>query len=297
MKLFISWSGTKSKLVAQTLKPWLEDVFPGIDAFVSDTDVWLGDQWFKTIDGELRESHFGIICVTRQNMNSQWLNYEAGALANQLTGRVVPFLVDLGDSSQLTGPLTQFQGSIVPTQDNVWKLLRSINDRMETQRQEDSLRRTFDKWWADLDGKIQEINRLPEQTPAAGERKPIDMIPEILETVRLIAAKSDPLASGLVQPSGTELIRLKRAMQMLQDYVAGMGGGPEIIDFRIDPSPGGNVLAIYSREPLSDVFKARVRTVADQEAIQINVTDDHKPASGDFRPVYETKSGSQLHRS
>ena len=47
--------------------------------------------------------------MTRENLNTPWLLFEAGALAKSMQdGRVVPLLLDL-DFKEISGPLSQFQ--------------------------------------------------------------------------------------------------------------------------------------------------------------------------------------------
>ncbi len=43
-----------------------------------------GIHWFSQIVLELQRSNIGIICLTPESLNSNWLHYEAGALANHL---------------------------------------------------------------------------------------------------------------------------------------------------------------------------------------------------------------------
>ena len=81
MKVFISWSGDQSKKIAQLFRDWLPTVIQAIEPFVSSEDIEKGARWNTDIAQELKESSFGLICVTKDNLNSQWLNFEAGALS------------------------------------------------------------------------------------------------------------------------------------------------------------------------------------------------------------------------
>lgn len=49
MKVFISWSGDRSKHYAAALKDLLESCFHSIDVFFSEEDIPKGDNWSKTI--------------------------------------------------------------------------------------------------------------------------------------------------------------------------------------------------------------------------------------------------------
>src|SRR4051794_40310774 len=104
MKLFISWSGPRSRLVASALRTALEVVFDGVEPWMSQTDLEPGARWAQVLGKELENTDFGIICVSSDNVNSSWLNFEAGCLAKQTdSSRVVPFLIDL-EKKSLTGP-------------------------------------------------------------------------------------------------------------------------------------------------------------------------------------------------
>jgi hypothetical protein len=97
VRIFISWSGKTSNSVALVLKDWLEDVIQDLDCFVS-THLEKGQPWAVTLAKELAGSKYGISCVTRSNKSEQWLNYEAGAISNQVEARVSPFLINMKTS-------------------------------------------------------------------------------------------------------------------------------------------------------------------------------------------------------
>lgn len=93
LKVFISWSGEESHKVALVLREWLPSVIQSITPYVSSEDIDKGTRWASDIAGELDESSFGILCVTKDNLNAPWLNFEAGALGKSVDkSRVCPFL-------------------------------------------------------------------------------------------------------------------------------------------------------------------------------------------------------------
>jgi TIR domain len=97
-KVFISWSGEPSHTVALALREWLPHVIQSIDPYVSSEDIEQGAPWFPLIAQQLDQASFGIICVTRANADSRWMNFEAGALfksVNSVQRHVSPFLIDL----------------------------------------------------------------------------------------------------------------------------------------------------------------------------------------------------------
>lgn len=131
MKVFISWSGSLSGLVAVELSGWLRYCIQAIRPFVSSQDIPLGSQWITQISGQLQSSSVGILCVVPGNVAAPWLNFEAGALANAMgESRVIPVLFGgVGFSDLNQSPLGQFHATVCD-QDGMRKLLRDLNGLM-----------------------------------------------------------------------------------------------------------------------------------------------------------------------
>ena len=81
MKVFISWSGNISLKVALIFRDWLPSVIQSIEPYVSSEDIDKGARWSTDIAKELENSTFGILCVTKENLEAPWLSFEAGALS------------------------------------------------------------------------------------------------------------------------------------------------------------------------------------------------------------------------
>ena len=109
MKVFISWSGERSRHMALILKDWLPMALQHVEPWMSDEDIEAGGRWATSIGNELQNSHIGIVCVTGDNLTSDWLHFEAGALSKSLDeSAVIPALLDI-DVQAVSGPLAQFQ--------------------------------------------------------------------------------------------------------------------------------------------------------------------------------------------
>ena len=92
MKVFLSWSGPRSHKVAIIFREWLPSVIQEIVPYVSSEDIDKGARWSTDIANELSDSTFGILCVTRENINEPWLTFEAGALSKSMENAYVsPF--------------------------------------------------------------------------------------------------------------------------------------------------------------------------------------------------------------
>ena len=67
MKVFLSWSGDKSREVALILNEWLPNVMQWVKPFMSAEDIKKGARWSADVAKELEDTNFGIICVTPDN--------------------------------------------------------------------------------------------------------------------------------------------------------------------------------------------------------------------------------------
>lgn len=128
MKIFISWSKPRSKALATALADWLPRVVQSVQCFQSDEGIRAGQRWLTEINAELEASNFGILCVTPENIGEPWLNFEAGAIAKQVSGgsRVVPLTMGFSPSL-LEPPLGQFNG-VRADAEGIKRLLVSINE-------------------------------------------------------------------------------------------------------------------------------------------------------------------------
>jgi hypothetical protein len=180
MKIFISWSGTRSKAIASALKQWLPDVFQGLDVWMSDHDIEAGDRWGVELGTALRECKLGIICLTAESLQSRWLTFEAGALSTAIDGaRVIPYRFLLR-SADISPPLSQFQ-DVAADDEGTFKLVKSINDALGRPLAEDEkLKRAFAHWWPDLKSQLGTVEHI-EPSEVRTDR---DVLEEILDLAR-----------------------------------------------------------------------------------------------------------------
>lgn len=70
MRIFLSWSGERSKAAAFGLRTLLESTFPqAVEVFVSDS-IYAGEMWAQRLERELEKSQFGVLCLTEDNFPS-----------------------------------------------------------------------------------------------------------------------------------------------------------------------------------------------------------------------------------
>lgn len=152
LNIFISWSGETSKAVATTLRSWLPDVFHNaIEPWMSDEDIAAGKPWSRELEDKLKDSNFGIVCVTLNNSFSPWLLYETGSLSKIVEqAYVIPLLINLNISDIDRNPLNRFQ-AVTMKKDGIFRLIKSINKALKGQKIEEvTLKKTFEKFWPDL---------------------------------------------------------------------------------------------------------------------------------------------------
>lgn len=187
MKVFLSWSGHKSHQVALALRDWLPSVIQSVTPYVSSEDIDKGARWSTDIAKELEDSTFGILCVTKENLDAPWLLFEAGALSKMMEkGAVCPFLFDLKMAEIKEGPILQFQTTVYEKED-IKKLLISLNKSCgETGLKEDLLLKSFDVWWPSLDDTLKQIMSEKEDGKTLTKKTTKDdMLEEILELTRI----------------------------------------------------------------------------------------------------------------
>lgn len=185
MNIFISWSGAKSRAIAEALTVWLPKVIQAVKPFYSP-EIEKGARSIEEINSSLEGTTFGIICLTPENRESTWIHYEAGALAKTKDARIWTLLHGL-DHSDVAQPLAQFQNTITSFED-MSILLKSINQRLENPLQISVLEDSHQKWWPDLEAKLAEIDKNFKKPAAKGLPENIrsdrDVLNEILEILR-----------------------------------------------------------------------------------------------------------------
>lgn len=127
VKVFISWSGPHSKKIAEELKNILEtQMFAGqIQCFVSSESIVSGEDWYKIIKSELKKSSLGLLCMTKENIKSPWLYFEAGALVrNEI--KVIPLLFNCDQQSLEGSPISRNQCVQFYESEKFKKMLREI---------------------------------------------------------------------------------------------------------------------------------------------------------------------------
>lgn len=182
MKVFLSWSGLRSRAIAEALREWIPNVIQAVEPWMSAEDVDKGLRWSSEIAVQLEDTRFGIICLTPENLESVWILFEAGALSKTIDKAFVCPLLFALDPSDVRGPLTQFQATKAE-KDDMKRLILTINRALgDGSLAPEKVEKAFEHWWSDLE---QALRLVPE---ADGKPKPErsdrELLEEILEIVR-----------------------------------------------------------------------------------------------------------------
>lgn len=180
-KVFISWSGESSKRLANAIASWLPSVIQAAEPFIS-SDIEPGTSWSASIGSEL-EAKVGLVCLTRENLDSPWILFEAGALFKGLSeARVCALLFDL-QPTDVSNPLALFQNAPY-CRDEMERVVAMVNSQCAIPLGESLLQRSFDRCWPELDTDIQEILKSGQSETIDNPRSERDLLEEIVTYVR-----------------------------------------------------------------------------------------------------------------
>jgi hypothetical protein len=189
LKVFLSWSGSRSQEVANLLNDWLCCVIQASRPWISTRDLDRGSLWFGEISDQLKDTTVGIICLTQENKNRPWILFEAGALAKGLsTSRVCTFLIDLAPKD-IEDLLAQFNHTF-PTKESLLGLVKTLNSTLGNSGLDvQILQQVFHTYWPQFEEKFAQILETTETQPPAQPRPKDDVLNEILENTRTLSSR------------------------------------------------------------------------------------------------------------
>lgn len=220
MKVFLSWSGERSRKVALVLRDWLPSVLQSIKPYVSSEDIDKGARWSTDIAKELEDSTFGILCVTKENLNAPWLTFEAGALSKTMDkSYVTPFLVDI-KRSEVSGPILQFQSTIFEKSD-LEKLVKDLNKACTGEMLEEArVIKTFEVWYGELEKSLKKVIEETEDSSDIDIKEDKDEVAtDIVEEVLEISRINQKLIRSISDGDATSLSLLSKQIDDLNGKV------------------------------------------------------------------------------
>lgn len=189
MKVFLSWSGNRSREIANLLSDWLCCVIQASRPWISTRDLDRGSLWFGEINDQLKDTTVGIICLTQENKSRPWILFEAGALAKGLsTARVCTLLVDL-EPKDIEDPLAQFNHTF-PTRESILGLVRTLNGTLGAAGLDMRvLEQVFNTYWPQFESRFKEVLASTESAGPSKPRPKEDVLGEILENTRMLSSR------------------------------------------------------------------------------------------------------------
>jgi len=236
MDIFISWSGDRSRIVAESFKDWLPRVIQRLKPWISASDIDKGARWLKEISKKLEVINFGIICLTPENLDEPWILFETGALSKALdSSSVCPILLDL-DPSSLKGPLSQFQATKLQ-KDDILKFIMTLNKNLKDEKlPESQLEESYNLWWPKL---LERIDNIPNPDEIIEtERSEKDILLEILRIARGLDRHSGGLRL-LDEMTQRDLATLTHLEEMVLRMRFGIGVSEDEPLKRINPEEYG----------------------------------------------------------
>ena len=193
MQIFLSWSGERSKYIANAFRDWLPNVIQAVEPFISTQDIEKGVRGEYVISQKLEQCNIGIVVLTPENQQSPWILFESGALSKVATAHLCTFLYDLS-YSEVKPPLASFQHATFKLRDKpelhkteLLEMVKTINSKMVAERRltASRLETAFETWYPQFEKSMGDLPELKEALPP--ERKESDKLDEALELLRTLA--------------------------------------------------------------------------------------------------------------
>jgi len=181
MKVFISWSGDRSRAVADVLRRWFPSVLQAVRPYFSPDDVAKGARWSSEIAKELEASRVGLLVITPENQEAPWLLFEAGALAKNLDrSKVCPLLFGAMEPTDVKGPLVQFQAAQF-SKEEMKRVIKMMNGELaEAALPADVLDSVFEMWWPKLEEQVGKELEGHGESDDERRRSERDLLEEVL---------------------------------------------------------------------------------------------------------------------
>jgi hypothetical protein len=219
-------------------------------------EIEKGANWSNQIDAVLDGTRFGVICLTRDNLQSEWIHYETGALSKTPDALVWTFLLDV-EKGDVKPPLGKFQHTAAEKSD-VRELVRTINRRLAdvggSPLREAVLDETFEDLWPRLEKRLEAARQIANSVsdPSAARRDMHDMMEEALELLRQQQRDSAHVSSALSNSFGdgspAALLRRRQAQRFslspvsqpfISRFLRRLEAGELLVDFEESRNTNG----------------------------------------------------------
>lgn len=168
--------------MAVALREWLPYLSERYEPWMSDEDIPAPGRWSGHTGSQLEETDAGILCLAPNNLHSDWLLFEAGALAKKVPStRICTYLCNL-EPGDIPSPLGLFQ-SMRADEKGTWQLVKVLNRaRGDDALNSGRVAKVFEQWWPELRTSLDEIGSLQPGDPL--QLTESELLREILAVVR-----------------------------------------------------------------------------------------------------------------
>jgi hypothetical protein len=183
MKIFITWSGPRSGVVAEALKEYLPMINNAFDPWLSSEDIPKGSRSTTEIAEALANATAGIICLTPNNLTAPWILWEAGAIAKTVKEKPLACTLLIGlEPSQVERPLGDHQHTRL-TEKELLRLVKDLNKASGAAALSDAqIEKAFKLCWPELKDRL---DKLPPDGPSQRPRRSeLDLLDELLDLAR-----------------------------------------------------------------------------------------------------------------
>ena len=146
------------------------------------------------------------MCLTPDNLERPWINFEAGALAGSIESKLVcPYLVSL--EKKAIGPPLALLNLTQADRTETFMMVKSMNERLVAEsaaRDTTQLAKLFDTFWPELEGHIKNAKGLVSKD-SVPTRKTDDILEELLSLARGHTAAIAELKGSMEPTNSTAL--------------------------------------------------------------------------------------------
>jgi hypothetical protein len=182
MRVFLSWSGDRSRTAAHIYRELFSLVLQTIDVQITGDQIQPGGDWAIEVRHMLTTADCTILFLTSENLENPWMLFESGAWwASEVF--LIPVLVDISPVD-LAGPFTQMQ-AIGVTRDETFRLINQLNLRSNRPVSEGTIRQAFEKAWPELGDRLAVIAER-QVLPTSPEISPFWRAQDAAEALKLL---------------------------------------------------------------------------------------------------------------
>ena len=156
--VFFSWSGERSKKVAEAFQDIFKEVFdPVIECFLSTRDIAPGARSIQILFDKLEKCNYGICFIDSENVTAPWIQFEAGALSKMVENSKVMILLLDNNTECLQGtPLFAFQHKLF-NREHIQSIFEEIIKLFDQESSKESFLKRFEKSWGSFSERSNKI--------------------------------------------------------------------------------------------------------------------------------------------